>query len=280
MSGKDEQDTEMREWDPQQYLQFKHERTQPAIDLVARIQGTDPKTIIDIGCGPGNSTQILLKRWPHASITGLDNSEKMIQRARQDYPNQKWVVGDASRLESCKTYDIVFSNAAIHWIPKHDILIPRLFQLMNQNGMLAVQVPANQESPLFRTIKKVSKRRKWSAFTSASRELITYHGADYYYNHLVALTNEIAIWETIYYHVLNSHQDLVDWYKGTAMKPFLDSLPTDESREEFEKEILAECKQFYAPQSDGRILYPFKRLFFTARKLPIYSINYGVALTE
>jgi trans-aconitate 2-methyltransferase len=256
----------MHEWDPQQYLQFKHERTQPSIDLVSRIQMAEPKTIIDIGCGPGNSTQILLKRWPRAEIVGLDNSEKMIQRARQDYPNQTWIVGDAATLEISQTYDIVFSNAAIHWISNHDILVPRLFQIVSKNGILAIQVPANQESPLYKIIVRVARSGKWSAFTSGREELITYHSPDYYYNQLVSFTKEIALWETTYYHILNSHQELIDWYKSTAMKPFLDSLPTDERREEFENEILIECKDFYPLQGDGRILYPFKRLFFTAHK--------------
>ena len=256
----------MREWDPDQYLQFKRERTQPSIELVARIQMDDPRTIIDIGCGPGNSTQILLRRWPHADILGLDKSEKMIQKARQDYPHQKWIVGDASTLETRQTYDIVFSNAAIHWIPEHDVLLRRLFQIVNKNGILAVQVPANQESPLFKSILRVSRSAKWSAFTKGREESITYHDAGYYYGQLALYTKEIVIWETIYYHIMQSHEELIDWYKGTAMKPFLDSLPNDESRDEFKREVLIECQKDYPLQRDRRILYPFKRIFFTARK--------------
>ena len=256
----------MRAWDPDQYLQFKPQRTQPSIDLVARIQMDDPRTIIDIGCGPGNSTQILLKRWPHADILGIDSSEAMIQRARQDYPHQKWVVADAATLSTRLTYDIVFSNAAIHWIPRHDLLLQRLFQIVNEKGILAVQVPANQESPLYKSILRVSRSGKWSAFTTGREDSITYHSADYYYGQLALYTKEIVIWETIYYHVMKSHEELIDWYKGTAMKPFLDSLPDGESRDEFKKEVLTDCQKAYPLQRDGRILYPFKRLFFTARK--------------
>ncbi len=256
----------MREWDPQQYLQFEHERTQPSIDLVARIPLEGPKTIIDIGCGPGNSTQILRTRWPQADIVGLDISEKMIERARMDYPGQTWMIGDASTLEADREYDIVFSNAAIHWIPGHHQLIRRLFQIVRKDGIIAIQVPANHESPLYKIILNVAQRSKWSAFTSGLEGMITYHSAEYYYNELVSLTKDIALWETTYYHILKSHQDLVEWYKGTAMKPFLESLPTDENREEFEQAVLTECKKQYPLQSDGRILYLFKRLFFTARK--------------
>jgi trans-aconitate 2-methyltransferase len=256
----------VREWDPEQYLQFEHERTQPSIDLVARIPLEDPKTIIDIGCGPGNSTQILLKRWPHADIVGLDKSEKMIEWARLDHPEQTWLIGDASTLATDRKYDIVFSNAAIHWIPDHHALIPRLFQIVRDDGMLAIQVPANHESPLYKAILNVARSSKWRAFTSGCDELITYHTAEYYYNQLVSLTEDIALWETTYYHILKSHQDLVEWYKGTAMKPLLENLPTDDNREEFLQAVLTECKKQYPFQSDGRILYPFKRLFFTARK--------------
>jgi trans-aconitate 2-methyltransferase len=226
----------------------------------------DPQTIIDIGCGPGNSTQILRKRWPRARIIGLDKSEKMIERARLDHPELTWIVGDASTLETDRKYDIVFSNAAIHWIPDHHRLIPRLFQIVAKGGILAIQVPANHESPLYRIIINVARSTKWSAFTSGCEGLITYHTAEYYYNELVSLTKDITLWETTYYHILKSHQDLVAWYKSTAMKPILESLPTDENREEFEQAVLSACKEQYPRQSDGRILYPFKRLFFTARK--------------
>jgi len=256
----------MREWDPDQYLQFKHERTQPSIDLVARIPMDDPKTIIDVGCGPGNSTQILLKRWPHADIVGIDSSEKMIQKARQDYPRQKWVLADAATLTTDQKYDIVFSNAAIHWIPRHDLLLERLFQIVNENGILAVQVPENQDSPLHKSIVRVSRSGKWREYTAGREDSITYHSADYYYGQLALYTKEIAIWETTYYHIMRSHEELIDWYKGTAMKPFLDSLPDDESREEFKREVLIDCQTAYPLQPDRRILYSFKRLFFTARK--------------
>ena len=257
----------MREWDPQQYLQFKYERTQPSIDLVARIQIESPKTIIDIGCGPGNSTQILRNRWPTADIVGIDKSEKMIERAQTDYPSQKWIVADALQFEANQPYDIVFSNAAIHWISDHDILIPRLFKIVHENGILAVQVPANFESPLYKIILKTSKSNKWRDFTSGCADRITYHDAEYFYNKLASLTQDIALWETTYYHILNSHQDLIEWYKSTAMKPFLDTLPTENDRVLFQKEVLDECKEYYPLQSDGKILYPFKRLFFIARKI-------------
>ncbi len=119
----------MSDWSPQQYLKFSNERTQPSIDLVTKIKVDNPRSIIDIGCGPGNSTKVLHERWPDAEIVGLDNSSKMIERARKDYPDWKWMLGDASKLETGQSYDIVFSNATLQWIPDHDILIPRFFEI-------------------------------------------------------------------------------------------------------------------------------------------------------
>ena len=206
------------------------------------------------------------RRWPHADIVGLDKSEKMIERARADHPGETWIIGDASSLTADRKYDLVFSNAAIHWIPDHHLLLPRLYQIVSPNGLLAIQVPANYESPLYKIIWNVARNRKWSAFTSGWDGLTTYHDAEYYYNQLVSFTQDISLWETTYYHILKSHQELVAWYKSTAMKPILEKLPTDDNRDEFEQTVLTECKKYYFPQSDGRILYPFRRLFFTARK--------------
>lgn len=256
----------MQTWDPEQYLRFEKERTQPSIDLVARIPLDDPKNIIDIGCGPGNSTQILRRRWPHAGIVGIDKSEKMIAKARADFPDQTWRIADVATMETDTQYDLVFSNAVIQWIPDHNKLIPRLFGFVKEGGMLAVQVPANYESPLHQIILAVARDSKWSSFTSGCGKLLTYLPAEYYYNLLVSLTRDVAMWETTYYHVLESHQDLVSWYKGTAMKPFLERLTSEKMRGEFEQEVLRESKGHYPLQSDGRVLYPFKRLFFTARK--------------
>lgn len=256
----------MSDWNPQQYLKFKSERTQPSIDLVTRIMIDGPETIIDIGCGPGNSTQILHRRWPDADIVGLDSSQKMIEKARQDYPGQKWMVGDASDLDTNQNYDIVFSNATLQWIPNHDVLIARLFNAVNENGVLAVQVPANDESPLHKALLSVARSQKWQGYTSGCEKLLTYHNFEYYYNVLISLTDDFDIWETMYYHVLESHEALLEWYRSTGMKPFLERLPDDGARAEFEREILMQCKSFYPIQTDGEILYPFKRLFFTANK--------------
>src|SRR6266542_994395 len=114
------------DWNPDLYLKFNKERIQPSIDLVSRIAINDPKSIIDIGCGPGNSTQILAERWPKARIVGVDNSPAMIEKAKKDYPHQEWCVLDAGKVLILETYDVVFSNATIQWIPDHERLMKRM----------------------------------------------------------------------------------------------------------------------------------------------------------
>ena len=254
----------MSDWNPEQYLKFGSERTRPSIDLMARIRIERAGSILDVGCGPGNSTQVLRLRWPRAEITGLDNSKKMIEEARKSYPGGKWLVGDASELEGEGAYDIVFSNAALQWIPGHSVLIPRLFSLVRPGGAMAAQVPANSGSPLHRGLLSVSRKAQWRALTAGCRHLLHYHSPEYYYDLLQPLAAKVDLWETTYYHVLSSHKELIEWYKGSGMRPFLERLPDDSAASAFENEVLERCKRFYPSRKDGEVLYPFRRVFFIA----------------
>jgi trans-aconitate 2-methyltransferase len=256
----------MADWNPQLYLQYGKERTQPSRDLVARIQLDNPGSIIDLGCGPGNSTQILKERWPHADITGLDKSPGMIEKAGKDYPDQKWIVGDVASMEGEQQYDLVFSNATLQWLPDHHLLIPKLFRLVKPNGVMATQLPANQNSPLHQLLIATSRKRKWSSYTEGVEKLLTYNNAGFYYDAFSSIAKSVAIWETIYYHIYNSHQDLIDFYKSTGMKPILERLPDDQARHEFEAELLGEYQKIYPLQNDGKILAPMRRLFIVAGK--------------
>jgi trans-aconitate 2-methyltransferase len=251
-------------WNPTQYLKFKSERTQPSIDLVSRIALDNPKSIIDIGCGPGNSTQVLCQRWPEAEVAGLDNSEEMIKKAQADFPKQKWILADAGTFNPGQKYDLVFSNATLQWLPNHEALIPKLFSFCTEKGAMAVQVPANNESPLHKALLAVSDSQKWRGFTSHCEKLFNYRPAGYYYDLLLSLSSKIDLWETAYLHVLESHAGLIEWYRSTGMRPFLERLPDDASRKLFEGEVLEKCQSAYPPQKDVKILYPFKRTFFIA----------------
>lgn len=252
------------DWDPQLYLKYKNERTQPSIDLVSRINIDRPENIIDIGCGPGNSTQILSLRWPESNITGLDNSPEMIKKAGIDYPQHKWILADLSEINSDIKYDIVFSNAVIQWVPDHQAVISKLFSLVNENGILAVQVPMFRDMPIGKSIEEVASRTGWRGYTSGCADLFTYHDCNFYYDILTGHSNLINIWVTSYIHILDSHESILEWIRSTGIKPYLDRIEDASLKNNFEKEILHEIKKIYPEQKNGKVLFPFKRLFFTA----------------
>jgi len=254
-------------WDPGQYLKFRDERTRPSIDLAARLDLASPVSILDVGCGPGNSTEVLHDRWPAARITGLDSSTDMIERAGAAHDWGEWVCADAARLGENgdrRTWDIVFSNATLQWIPDHERLVPRLFGLVNRGGALAVQVPANAGSPLHRSLVRTAEDPRWSRFTAGCASRLVYHAPPFYYGLLCGGAERLEVWETTYHHALADHSALVEWYKGTGMRPCLERLPDDASRREFEDAVLEGCRAEYPRQPDGRIIYPFPRLFFIA----------------
>ena len=271
----------MGKWDPDSYLRFERERTQPSYDLVSRIEGLDPATIIDIGCGPGNSTRVLRERWPTARIAGLDNSPEMIDKARTAYPQGTWILADAATWRPDESahpagctdpagcthpqrYDLVFSNAALQWIPNHELLLRSLFALVRPQGALAVQVPANNESPLYRAVARVSRRPEWREWTAGCEEMLTYHPAGFYYDQLTALSGRVSVWQTTYHHVMADHGGMIDWYASTGMRCYLERLPGDAERKAFRAQVLEECRADYPQQQDGKVLFPFRRLFFIA----------------
>lgn len=254
----------MAQWDPNLYLKFADERTQPAIDLAARVALEAPRRIIDIGCGPGNSTAVLRRRWPLAKVTGLDSSAEMIERARRDSPDQEWICEDAARFTADKAYDLVYSNATLQWIPDHDDLIRRLWDGVANGGALAVQVPANQASPLHRALLAVAESKPFRTHLDGARRLFTYRPAGFYYDLLAPNARRYQTWTTEYLHVMQSHQDLMTWYRGTGMRPFLQALADDAERDAFESAVLREARNGYPLQSDGKLLFAFRRLFFVA----------------
>jgi trans-aconitate 2-methyltransferase len=256
----------MSDWDPAQYLRFEAERTRPSMDLAARIGIDEPGTIVDIGCGPGNSARALRERWPRSSILGLDSSPAMIEKARKDYPAQDWVVSDASEFDAEDAYDIVFSNAALQWIPDHESLAPRLLGAVRKGGALAVQIPRFRSMPIHVAIEAVAASDRWRGYTEGCAGQFTYHDAGFYYDSLSPLATRMDIWETFYFHVLPSRSALIDFIRSTGMKPYLDSLPDGGAKAEFEAEVLLEIEAAYPLRPDGHVLFPFHRLFFIAYK--------------
>lgn len=254
----------MASWNPDLYLQFKEERTQPARDLAARIVHEKPKDIVDLGCGPGNSTQVLRDRWPEADILGVDNSTEMIEKARAYCLQGSWLLADLRDWNPDDSWDIVFSCATLQWIPNHERLIPKVFSLVRRGGALAVQLPANQDAPLHRALLEVARRTEWKDLTSGCEDLIVYHSPAFYYDILSLLSPRVFLWKTSYIHILENHKGLIDWYSSTGMKTYLERLPGEQQKESFRNQVLEACRDSYPVQKDGRILYPFERLFFIA----------------
>lgn len=256
----------MNDWNPNKYLVFKNERTQPAIDLVERIELKNPKSIIDIGCGPGNSTQILVEKYPNSTITGLDSSKAMIEKAKSDFPNQIWIHEKVENMDENKKYSLIFSNAALQWIDNHDILIPKLWNLVDEKGAFAAQIPNFEKMPINDAINNVLGKTKWSNCIKNIFWNKQYLGLDYYYELLNKCTDEIILWETHYYHIMQSMQGIVDFVYSTALKPYLEQLNNENEKQEFEIEILEECRKYYKEQSNGKVLFPFQRKFIVAYK--------------
>ena len=255
-----------KDWNPDLYLKYRNERTQPSIDLISKIEiSFHPKSILDIGCGPGNSSQALLQRWPNAILTGIDNSMNMIEKAKTSYPNNIWIVEDASKYSTNTKYDIVFSNATIQWISNHEYLFHKLANFTNDGGVLAVSVPRFNEMPLSSAIQKVASKEKWREPTKGCSELFTYHDYKYYYDLISIDYKSIEFWQTDYIHILESQYSIMEWIRSTGMKPYLDCLQ-DEEKSLFETEVLAEIKCDYPVQNDGKVLFPFKRLFMIGYK--------------
>ncbi len=147
----------MPHWDAGQYLHFATERTQPAIDLLARIVVDSPNSVVDLGCGPGNSTALLHERWPDAAIVGLDSSAEMIGAARAAHPNWQWQLGDIASWTPPAPYDVVFANAALQWVPDHGHVFPHLLAQVAPGGAVAVQVPAHLQSPVHQAMLSVAR---------------------------------------------------------------------------------------------------------------------------
>jgi trans-aconitate 2-methyltransferase len=252
------------DWNPELYLRFGGERTRPAVDLIARIKVQAPRTIIDIGCGPGNSTQALAARFPGARLTGLDSSPAMLAKARADHPQHEWLLADAGGFESERRFDIVFSNAAIQWMPDHPRLLARMAALASPGGALAVQTPMFHDMPIRQAITRTAERPRWRRAMNGCDALFTFHPHGFYYDQLSGRAATIDLWETSYVHVMASLRALVEWMSATGLRPYLDRLPEAADQQAFAADLLEELGQDYQARADGKVLFPFRRLFFIA----------------
>lgn len=252
-------------WDSNQYLQFEAQRTQPAEDLARRAAqfGTDePKSIVDIGCGPGNSTEVLARVFPRAEIQGIDSSPDMIEKAVCRYPHLSFRLCGAEELEG--SYDLLFSNACLQWVPEHHRLIPALMTKLNRGGVLAVQLPMNGSEPLYRIIETVTAEPQWGFSDTPIETNMTLTPSEYFAI-LSGCSSSFDMWETRYYHPLPHHRALVEWVRATRLRPYLARLDAARGAA-LENEMVERARQAYPVMAGGEVLLGFRRFFFTAVK--------------
>lgn len=253
----------MADWNPALYMKFGAERTQPSIDLASRISHPAPLRVLDVGCGPGNSTEVLAARFPGSKVMGIDNSPAMLEQAKAACPEFDFRLCDVGSNMSALEggFDVIFSNAVLQWVPDHPRVLGELIGLLSPGGVLAVQVPSNQDQPVQRAIRELAASPRWAEKLGNARPHTTLTYADYY-NILSAFAGKTELWETTYYHVLASHADILQWYRSTGLRPYLNLLSADEA-EVFEKKWMERIRPDYPLMQNGKVLFPFPRLFFT-----------------
>ncbi len=259
-------------WNPQQYLQFEGERLRPALDLLARVALDAPRTIVDLGCGAGNVTGMLRRRWPGARIVGVDNSEPMLAKARETTRQEReitFVAADLHAWQPPEPVDLVYSNAALHWLDDHATLFPHLAAMVAPGGTLAIQIPDNFRAPSHTAIFELAHSRRWRARLAHLVRATPVAAAAAYFGWLAPAVRTVDIWATEYLQVLPARADgehpVAAWTRGTWLAPFLGALDAAEQRE-FLAAYAQRLAAAYPAGADGRTLFPFRRLFIVANR--------------
>jgi trans-aconitate 2-methyltransferase len=252
----------MASWNPALYLSFADQRSRPAAELLARIRLAAPDRVIDLGCGPGNSTALLAARWPKADLEGLDSSPAMLDEARASGFPARWTLADIARWTPDAPYDVIFSNATLQWLDDQPVLLPRLMGHLKPGGYLAFQVPANFNAPSHALMRDVADEPRWAARLKNVRGIVPGSGRGYY-DMLASHAASLDIWQTEYLHVLEGEDPVYRWVSATGLRPYLDAL-ADSEREEFIARYKASLTRAYPQDADGKTLFPFQRLFVVA----------------
>jgi trans-aconitate 2-methyltransferase len=253
------------DWNPAQYLRYGSERLRPALDLIARIQVDSPDTVYDLGCGTGTITGILKERWPDANVTGVDSSASMLEKTTDVETGVNWQHADLNQWQPETQADVVYSNAALHWLDNHYQLFPRLMDAVKLGGVLAVQMPENFSAPSHTSIADTVREGAWRERLVPFQREQPVAAPSFYYDLISRLSSHIDMWETTYMHILEGEDPVVEWTKGTMLRPLLDNL-SDEEGAEFLASYTAKVTKTYPRSADGKTVLPFKRLFIVATK--------------
>jgi trans-aconitate 2-methyltransferase len=251
----------MPTWDERQYSMFLDARTRPARELLSRVPLAAAARAIDLGCGPGNSTALLVERWPSAQVTGVDNSKEMLRAARKALPSTEFIEADAASYRPEGPVDLVFANAVLHWLPDHAALFCALFDQLKPGGALAVQMPNNYDEPSHRAMRELPGA--WQSKLDGLVPQPPVQRPEFYYDLLAPRARQVDLWQTRYEQVMADPDAIVEWVKGTGLRPYLEQLANDE-REAYLRAYRERIADAYPARSDGRRLFPFPRLFLVA----------------
>ncbi|HVY94044.1 MAG TPA: methyltransferase domain-containing protein [Bryobacteraceae bacterium] len=257
----------MAAWNPAQYLRYSDLRTRPSYDLSQRVQVPDARRIVDLGCGTGNSTNVCAERWPGASILGFDSSAAMIEKARAAWPGREWKVGDIAKWayqENQEHFDVIFSSAALQWVPDHARLFPRLMEWLTAGGVLAVQMPSYDAIPnrIMREQAADPAWRRW--FPEGRAEEWRSHPLERYHEILAPHASSLDLWATDYLQIMPNPESIVEWYKGTGLRPYLQAISDVVEQQRFLAEFSERLRPHYPAAKNGDVVFSFRRLFIAA----------------
>jgi len=251
-------------WEPQTYLRYADIRFRAGLDLIARIPKSEYSTIYDLGCGTGHLTRILADTFPNSKVTGIDSSPEMLAEARREFPTLDWEKADISSWHPPASADLIYANAALQWVPDHETLLPSLLNKLRPGGVLAMQVPRHFESPSHLGLKELVMQIEWRAKLELLL-LAPIPPPETYWRWLSPHARNLELWETIYLQVLEGKDPVVNFMRGTALRPFLSALPEHQAAR-FIDAFAARMAIAYPPQPNGQTLFPFRRLFVVAQR--------------
>ena len=252
-----------QDWDPDRYLTYADERGRPFVELLARVRAEAPRTVVDLGCGPGNLTRLLKQRWPNAEVTGLDSSPAMVDTARRNDDGVRYEVGDVRAWDPDDPVDVVVSNAVLQWVPDHLELVRSLVARVAPGGWFAMQVPGNFDEPSHTVRRELEQERPYAAHLRDLARPASYDAATYV-RAVKPLAAEVDAWETTYLHVLHGEDPVFTWISATSARPALSALEGD-LRARFVAELKARLRAAYPDEGSG-VVMPFRRVFLVARR--------------